>query len=222
MSQRVVVFSPTVDANPVFTALKHMATVDVVSNYSDEKLLAAVADVTREREETLEYQRKMRIYRKFLRIKRVEEMDPHDLMELEMRNFEPPDECKYPHGVVTFFVLDDLVGSTAFKAVGKSALVNLVLKNRHLGINILIATQNLKAIPKSIRTNTSLFCIFKFASKKIVTEDLYEEVSNAMTITQFEDLYEFATRDEHDALVMDFSMPKDERFKRNWDTLLHF
>lgn len=135
-------------------------------------------------------------------------------------NFDPPQEPKYPNGCVNFFILDDLVGSSAFKSTGKSALTNLVLKNRHLGINIMIATQNLKAIPKSIRTNTSLFVIFKYANKKVITDDLYEEVSNTLKPDEFEEVFEYATRDDHDCLVIDFSQPKEERFKKNFDTVL--
>ena len=155
-------------------------------------------------------------------MKRLEELSAEELMHLELTNYEPPQQPKYPNGVVTLFILDDLVGSTAFKSVGKSALTNLVLKNRHLGINIMIATQNLKAIPKSIRTNTSLFVIFKFASKKVITEDLYEEVSNCLTLQKFEDLLDYATKDEHDCLVIDFTQPKEMRFKMNFNSILNF
>ena len=57
-----------------------------------------------------------------------------------MNDFEPPKKPRFPNDVVNFLILDDLVGSSAFKTVGRSALTNLVLKNRHLGINILMMT----------------------------------------------------------------------------------
>jgi hypothetical protein len=220
VAQRIILFSPTHEANPVFTSLKNLDENDVVSSYTDSKLLEAVADVKAEKEATQKYIREIKLYKRFLKMKRVDELEAHELIELEMRDFEPPEEPRYPNGCVTFFVLDDLVGSSAFKATGKSALTNLVLKNRHLSINILICTQNLKAIPKSIRTNASLFVIFRFASLKVVTEDLYEEVSNTLKLTQFEELYDYATRDEHGALIMDFSQPKADRFKAGWDRVL--
>ena len=96
-----------------------------------------------------------------------------------------------------------------------------MLKNRHLGINILAMTQNLRAIPKSIRTNTSLFVVFRYASKRIITEDLYEEVSNILTLDRFEEVYEFATGGDHSALVLDFTGSKESRIRRNFDTILH-
>ena len=220
VAQRIILFSPTSDANPVFTSLKHLSEHDVIHNYSDAKLLNAVEDVKRERELSNAYQEDLKIYKRFLHLKHIEDLTPCELHKLEMNNFEPPTPPKYPYGCVNFFILDDLVGSSAFKSVGKSALTNLVLKNRHLGINMLIATQNLKAIPKGIRTNASLFVIFKFASKRIITDDLYEEVSNCITLPKFEELIDHATRDEHDCLVIDFSQPKEDRFKQNFNRIL--
>ena len=63
--------------------------------------------------------------------------------------------------------------------------------------------------------------IFRFASKKIIVDDLYEEVSNCISIDKFEKLFEFATDGDHSALVIDFSQNKDSRFKKNWDNILH-
>jgi len=95
------------------------------------------------------------------------------------------------------------------------------LKNRHLGCNILIATQSLKSIPKSIRNNTSLFILYRFANKKIVLDNVYEEVSGRLTPEQFEQMYEFATEKDHDALIMDFTgVPKELMFRKNFDEAL--
>lgn len=223
VAQRVVLFSPTVDANPVFTSLRNYdGEKDSITEYSDIKLEEIVDQVKVEREETLQYKRKLKLYNKFRKCKHIDELDHDELMELELMDFEPPIPPKYPNGCVNFFVFDDLIGSNAFKSTGKSFLTNLVLRNRHLGINILIATQSLKAIPKSIRTNTSVFAIFRYASKKIIIEDLYEEVSNLLTLEQFEELYEYCTQDQHDCLVVDFTLPKDERFKKNFEWKLNF
>lgn len=220
IAQRIVIFSPTHDANPVFTCLKHLDDTDVIASYSDAKLLEVVKNVKMEREQTKKYQAEMSVYHKFRRCKSVDELEPHELFKLHMTDFEPPVPPRYPNGVVTHFIFDDLIGSSAFRAVGKSALTSLVLRNRHIGINILIATQNLKAIPKGIRSNASLMVLFRFASMKVILEDLYEEVSSSLTIAQFEELYAFATHEENSAFVIDFSQPRTERFKRNWSDVL--
>jgi hypothetical protein len=69
-------------------------------------------------------------------------------------------------------------------------------------------------------TNTSVFVIFKFASKKIIIDDLYEEVSNIMTVEQFEQVFDFATEKEHSALIIDFTIKKENRLKINWDSII--
>ena len=222
MKQRIILISPTSAANPVFTCLKHMdMSRDLVENYSDAKLLEVLDDIKNEKEETDSYKVKRKLWNKFRRCKNPEEeLQYEEMMALHASGFQPPKPPRYPDGVVNFLVLDDLVGSSAFKATGRSALTNLCLKNRHLQINIMICTQNLKAIPKAIRLNTSLFVVFRFASQKVICEDLYEEVSNSLKPEQFCELYEFATKDDHDALIMDFSQPKETRFKMNWHTVI--
>jgi hypothetical protein len=221
--QRIILFSPTHNANPVFESLKHLDKDDTIDNYSDDKLLEVIEDIKNERKLTEEYQEYNKIYQKFLRCKdeQLKGFSYDELMILHKYDFGEMPPPKYPRGCVVFMVLDDLVGSSAFKSTGRSALTNLVLKNRHLKINIIIATQNLKAIPKSIRTNTSLFIVFNYASKKIIVEDLYEEVSNTLTIEKFEEVYTHATNEEHTPLVIDFTQDKSNRFKKGFSTLLN-
>lgn len=219
--QRIILFSPTFSANPVFTCLKYLdVDNDVIEEYSDAKLLQIIESVKADKRETDKYQKQLMVYRKFMKCKKIDQLTQEELFILESIDYDLPIKPKYPDGVSVFLILDDLIGSSAFKSVGKSALTNLVLKNRHHGINIIIATQSLKSIPKPIRTNTSLFVIFKFASSKIICEDLYEEVSNIMTLEKFIEVFDYATSEQHDALVIDFSQEKANRIKKNFDTIL--
>jgi hypothetical protein len=221
-AMRVILMSPTHDANPVFRALRSLEETDIISDYEDSRLLEVISDIQTEKENTEQYKKELMVYNKY-RSGAIDSMTQEDVDILERMMYEKPQKPKYPHGVVNFLILDDLVGSSAFKATGRSALTNLVLKNRHLGVNMLIATQNLKAIPKSIRTNTSLFILFRFASSRIILEDLYEEVSGTLSVSQFEQLYQHATcASDHDFLGIDFTAPKDKRFKRNFRTVLTF
>lgn len=226
-AQRVILFSPTVEANPIFNSLKHLDENDIITNYTDDKLVNVIDDIKHENDETKEYQRRLALYHKFIKHskKKPEKLaqifTPEELMELELMDYDKPQEPTYPNGCVVFMVLDDLIGSSAFKSVGKSALTNLVLKNRHLGINIMIATQSLKSIPKPIRLNTSLFILYRFSNKKIITDDLYTEVSGKLKEDEFEQMYEYATKDDHDAFVMDFTgTSKDLMFRKNFSEAL--
>jgi hypothetical protein len=220
VGQRVILFSPTHQSNPVFTALRYLDDDDVIPKFSEAKLREVIDDIKEERKNTLEYQRKLDIYKRCIKVKSLDKLSHEDLIEFERMDYEPPEEPRYPNGCAVFLILDDLVGSSAFKQTGKSDVTNMIILNRHIGINVLVATQNLKAIPKSIRSNTSLYVLFRFANKRVILEDMYEEVSNVLSQKAFEELYDHATADEHDSMVIDFTLPKEERFKRNWDVVL--
>jgi len=134
------------------------------------------------------------------------------LFDVQGTNREKP---TYPHGCVTTILFDDLVGSSALRN-GKSALNYLAIRNRHLQVNIGLLVQGMRQVPKIIRQNTNVFAIWKFANKKVVLEDLYEEVSNCLKPAEFEQLYEYCTEEEHGAMVMDFSQSKERRFKKGF------
>jgi hypothetical protein len=54
-----------------------------------------------------------------------------------------------------------------------------------------------------------------------VLDNVYEEVSGRLTPEQFEQMYEFATEKDHDALIMDFTgVPKELMFRKNFDEAL--
>ena len=222
VDQRTIIFSPTVSQNTVFTSLKSLDQEhDVIDNYTDQKLVAVIKDIQYEREQTIDYQRKLKLYNRFLKIKHLEDLNAFELQELEMMDYNPPVPCKYPWGCICHLIFDDLIGSNCFKSVGKSAFTNLCLRNRHLGCPIYVCVQSIKCLPKSIRTNANVFVIFKFASKKIILDDLYVEVSNFLTEEQFMDVLNFAHETEHDALILDFSQKKENRLKKNWNVILH-
>jgi len=205
VAQRVIVMTPTFSANPVFKALKYLDDDDVYHNYTDAKLLELVKEIEEDRNETKRYQEDMVTWKKFLRAKHEDDLTQEEYHALARMGFSEPTKPLHPFGVVVHLVLDDCVGSSAFKATGKSALVSVALRNRHVGINLYIASQNMKSVPKSLRSNTSLWCLFRFANKKVVLNDLYDEVSGFLSPEQFETVYDYAVADDHSPLVMDLT-----------------
>ena len=112
-----------------------------------------------------------------------------------------------------------MIGSNIFKN-GKSAFTNLVTRNRHvIPGNIIIATQAIMQIPKTIRLNSNLIVLFKFANKKQVIDDIHPVVSAYVTEDQLMELYEHATAEAHNALVIDGTSSKII-FKKNFDKIL--
>ena len=128
----------------------------------------------------------------------------------------PHPPFKYPR--INFLVFDDLVGdASAFKR-GHSAINNLCIKHRHLQCNLLFTTQYIKAIPPVLRRNLDIFVIFKFANVQSVIEQIYPEISGVIKEDDFKNVFEYATLNKHDALIID--QTAQHIFKLNWDTAL--
>ncbi len=81
-------------------------------------------------------------------------------------------------------------------------------------------TQYIKAIPPVLCRNMDIFVIFKFANIKSVTEQIYPEVSGVIKEEDFETIFEYATKERHNSLIID-QTAKKYIFKLNWDVGLH-
>ena len=76
-------------------------------------------------------------------------------------------------------------------------------------------------VPKTIRLNSNLIVMFKFANKQAVINDIFPVVSAYVTEEELMELYEYATNENHSALVIDGTGSKIV-FKKNFDRLLQF
>ena len=222
--QRVILMSPTVEANPVWSSLQHLDPSDVHGCYSDKLLVKVIEDIRREAEATETYLRRVRAWKRAMKARHMHEISKKDMEILMETQFNDPREWgeqpRFTKPVVNFLILDDLVGSDAFKAVGKSELTQVLLRNRHMRLNIAILAQSLKSVPRTIRMNSSVFVLFRFANTKVIL-DLHEEVSNMLTEQEFEELYKYATSEDHGCLIIDQTQPdKSQRFKLGWDSLI--
>ena len=222
---RTIVISPTLDANLIFNNLTSLADEDKHDKYSDELLQSIVDGIKKDKEETETYNKYLEAYKKTIRIpenKLQEYFEKHPEIYdiLKIFNFEEPEQIPKPKHLISpvnIIVLDDLMGSAiAFSNKKASALLNNLIKNRHNGISFAILAQSVKSVPKNIRANCNLFFIRKFASKKIVLDDMYEEVSNILTPEQFEELYDKATEEQYGSLIID-ATHKNKRFLSGFD-----
>jgi hypothetical protein len=109
-------------------------------------------------------------------------------MKYNFEDFEDIPKPKYPAGFLLHFVIDDMIGSNIFKN-GRSAFTNLCIRNRHIiPGNIIIETQAIMQISKTIRLNSNLIVSFKFANKKNVIEDIHPVVSAYVTEKELTEL----------------------------------
>jgi len=216
---RTILISPTAHVNEVFQKLTSLAPEDIHLEYSDELIRDIIDDIKATKAEAEDYKEKVRIYNKMLKMRKIDDMTMEELWELDKMGYMPPVEPEYTTAPITNLILDDLIGSTAFRN-GRSPLTNLILRNRHLGggCNIFICTQAMRQVPKAIRNNANVFSIYKYANAKMVLDDIYDEISNLLTEAQFQKLYEYATTGEgyDNFLFIDFTKKKPDIFRKGF------
>ena len=224
VQQRIVLISPTdhSDSNVIFKSLKNLDwDVDVLTEYSDEILKDKIKELKKDIDEAKEYQEYEKCYKKFKKVK-INKLTDEECKLLYKYNFEKFEDLfppKYANGFLLHWIIDDMIGTNIFKN-SKSTFTNLVTRNRHIiPGNIIIATQAIMQIPKTIRLNSNLIVLFKFANKKQVIEDIHPVVSAYVTEDQLMELYEYATTEPHDALVIDGTSSKIV-FKKNFNKIL--
>lgn len=224
--QRVILICPTANssANPIYTSLKYLAPEDIHLEYNPEIILNLIEEVEQIKEEIKERDEYKKAYSNFVNknIKYLKREEMELLYENEFISPEDMPPLKYEVMPIIFLILDDLIGDgKAFKA-GNNVMSNLCIKHRHYGINLLYASQYSKGIPPMIRSNIDIYCLFKFANVNSVVEKIYPEVSGLVKEHEFIEMYEEATKDPHNCLVLDNHplQDRDKRFKINYDKII--
>jgi len=221
-----ILISPTANsgANEIFKTLKSLDFEnDVHLEYNDELLLKILDDIKKKDDEYNQYLNYKKLFNKFKKIKNIKNLNDDELQILEQNEFMDPEEVfAEVKPKIIFLILDDLVGSGAFSKKSKSVLSNLVIKHRHLKTNLIFTTQSFKSIPSIIRTNIDIYAIFKSSSYDQILNKIYDDISGFVKKDDFIELYEYATKEKNDALIIiNNSMGgSGTKFYKNWDTEL--
>lgn len=219
---RTILFCPTLCGNPIYDSLDSLDEEDIIEDYNDTKLQEKLDDIKETKELIEQWKEEMKIYKKFLRD--PDSLTPEEFAFLELIDFEKPENpTDYDEVPAIFMIFDDLIGTPNFNMTARKGNVvnNLCIKHRHLGINCLFTTQNLKSISKVIRNNTVFFAVFKFANAKMVFDEFYEEVSSTLTNVDFETYYNYILNDNvYNCLTIDNSKDYGKRIKKNLEAIL--
>ena len=222
---RTILISPTYDANKgLWDNLKSLDENDIYETYS-EKILSDIIDDVKTIIEDVDIYNKYVYYYNLIDktpkedIKNLLKSNPEITFILKKFNYESPAKVKkyfrYTTKPITFIVLDDLMGSSAFNKKSQNLLVYWLIKNRHIFTSFFLLVQSMKNVNKSIRNNCNLFYLGKFSNKKTIIDDLHSEVSSIMTEKEFEKLYDKAINDSpYGALIIDLTGSK-KRFYSN-------
>ena len=220
--QRVILFSPSIDSNPVWSAIpeKNLAMDDRISGYTDTRLEELQAEIKQERKLCDEFRKELKLFK--MCMKNPRSVTPQMADWLERLDYQPPQpRCMHPEGCIYHVILDDCLGQDCFKAQGKSAFTTYCLARRHLSSCIYVCSQSIKQIPRRLRQSCSLYALFKYASADVLAKDFYPEVSNLVTEKDFRAIYQHAVRDRHDFLVIDLSQKPDKIWRRGWTHYLN-
>jgi hypothetical protein len=192
--------------------------------YSDEVLKSIIDDIQTVNDEIEIYNEYKNAYElvETTPLKKIKDLmiERPDIFEIlkqyDYQHYTTIPQPRYYERPVNFLILDDLMGSSAFNKKAQSLLTYYLIKNRHHFISFFILVQSLKSVPKPIRSNCNLYFLGKFASKSLVLNDLYDEVSNVLTIEQFEEIYEHATEGKYGSLIID-NTGSEKKFYKGLD-----
>ena len=218
---RTHLISPTIQANEIYQSLESLdMKKDAHDNYSDALLLSIIDDIKVEKKEYDKYLLYKKSYEKFTKtpeskLDKLYDEEPWIFNLLEEYDYQNPKDIKHEPPKVNIIILDDLLGSDAFTKKTKSVLTNAMISNRHMAINFALLLQSIRSCPKNIRLNCSVFQLAAFKNKKVILEDIYEEVSNVVDLDTFTQYYEHSTSKPYGSLIIDTTNVK--RFLSNLD-----
>lgn len=144
-----------------------------------------------------------------------------EIMEEQMnliRLLKKHDEPKYLANRI-LIVFDDLVGSSLFSGKRQSYFKGLNTRHRHYSASFIMVSQGYKEIPKTIRTNWTCLIVFEIGNEKEV-EVIYEEWPMGLKKDDWMELYQYATKDDHSFLYINFQKPRRMRLMKNFEEYL--
>lgn len=220
--QRIIIFAPTFESNPIYLSLKNLdAENDVYTTYSDALLQEVLDDIDAVKKECMRYEIVKKAMKQFRDGVNVDTMDPEAVILLMTYNYDIRNvpEPRYSRAPVNHIIFDDLVCQAgAYKTQGSSLLSNLSVRNRHKQANLYFLAQAVKQIPKVIRTQARLLMIYRYNSTSIVS-DLFEIVSGVLKPDQFEKIYKDVTEEKYNFLTID-NTQGDILIKQNFNMLI--
>jgi hypothetical protein len=222
---KTYLFSPTVEANPCWSALDSLNEERTINEFTNEKLLEVIDEIKEERKIFKDYREYVEAYKRYEKMSEAQlaRCTDYDFLGILYKyDFVDYRELEKPEQFLYNIILDDcLANKEAFSSKRSNALTKTVLNGRHHGVNIILCSQQVKLISKSIRENTEIWVLFKTKNQKVLMDDIYTQFSSIVSPDEFNALFQKATEEDHDALVIDAKEPdKHNRFKKNFDTIL--
>ncbi len=107
-------------------------------------------------------------------------------------------------------IFDDLVLEKDQKKMNE-----FYIRGRKKGVSVCYLSQSFFKIPKVIRTNCNYFVILKLSGKRDLNLIL-SEFELGVSKKELMDMYEYATKEKFNVLLIDVEAPKETKFRKNF------
>ena len=226
---KIYIVTPSFCSNKAYFG-KYIDEEDVFSptKSSINEVIARVEADRDEWEEFLQDKKRYLEFSKDIKNRPLKSFEPDELIYyMDMGFLDKPPKWKYQteEPPKSLLILDDCLGSDAI--LQSSGLTRIATLNRHIaplteehsgrsacGLAVIILSQTYRmnnGIGRALRENLSLLTLFKNKQEKQLNA-IREELANVVDVEQFNQAYEYATKDKYGNLTIDFA-PKEPRFR---------
>jgi hypothetical protein len=144
----------------------------------------------------------------------LESKSPSIIISDGLSSIPKMDAKTYDKDTNSLLVLDDLVLSKNLSAVEE-----VYIRGRKLGISVIFISQSYFKIPTVIRQNCSYMVILKLSGVRDARLIL-SEFSLGVTKEELMEIYEHATAEKFSPLIIDLAAPKESRFRKGFSEIL--
>ncbi len=138
------------------------------------------------------------------------------LKDIKMKNKNK----QFKDKINLLFIFDDMITQLP-KNKKYTAFNQLLLNNRHFNISIMVLSQSYHLLDSNLRKNASQLILYR--TENLAEKRNYiEELSGLVGKDKFIALYDFATKDRHSFLYLNYHAPPERRFLKNFDQVLGF
>ena len=212
--QKLILISPTAAYDAKY---KMLPLTEIHEEYTDSLLNEIMEEQKADIDEYKQIEEDTKIYNKFMRKRKMtkkELLRLYTMLNPMTEEFEKPVQ-QFDRLPFTAVILDDLGGTSAFKN-GNNTLNSIVCKSRHYLTNFFVCVQHPYQCPRALRSQCSHVMLFATKDKKLL-EELAKENCSHLTPEEFVQLFQHATKVQHDFMLCDF---KKDEVRRNFGEIL--
>jgi len=195
-------------------------------------------DILEERDQIEAYNIYRKVYDKFIKSKKLNNLTLDELALLRFKDFIDPqidpdaprdnDDNLLYHPRVVHMVVDDLIQTDVFSNNKRGNFFNKIsIKSRHdspdlCPINIIYITQNFKAVPSVIRKQVDIFILLKNSNREAIIDSLSNEISSHFSKEELRGYYDEVMKIEYASLILSIHKSEKEshRVRIGWTNIV--